>query len=86
MAILKELLASKKFLALLAALLAWVIGKLGLDIPAADLLPVLGLIAIYIVGQGVADLGKESSKVLAAASAKASEAAAAAKVPDDPKE
>lgn len=69
--LLGDLLTSKKAVALIAAALAWVVGKLGLDIPSADLLaalgPMLGLVAVYILGQGLADKGKEAAKVSAAA-------------------
>lgn len=75
--VLKSLFASKKFLALLAGLLAWLIGKAGLDLPADDLLPMLGVISVYLLGQGVADHGKEAAKIIAAAQPPANSNAAA---------
>lgn len=59
---LKDMLRSKKFLALLAALIVWAVSFLGLDLEMGKVLPVLGTIAAYIVGQGVADHGKEAVK------------------------
>ena len=52
-------------------MLSWLIGKVGLDIPSDQLLeavgPLLALVAVYILGQGQADKGKEAAKVAAAA-------------------
>lgn len=62
--IVKELLASKKFLAALAGAAVVVLNKaIGLELPEADVLKILGVIASYIVGQGIADHGKEKAKV-----------------------
>ena len=66
MKVIKELFGSKKFLALLAGLVAVLLKAFGVPIGEEALLPVLGLIATYIVGQGVADNGKEAAKVAAA--------------------
>ena len=60
---LKDLLASKKFLVTLAAILVYVGGKLGLNLTTDQLMPVLALLASFVVGQGVADMGKEKAKV-----------------------
>ena len=63
---LKEQLDSKKFRAFVAALIVWAVGLFGLDINTMDVLPVLGLAASYIIGQGQADKGKSAAKELAA--------------------
>ena len=65
----KDLLKSKKFLAMLAALIVWLAGVLGADLQTAQVLPALGTIASYIVGQGLADHGKERIKEAAKADA-----------------
>jgi uncharacterized membrane protein (DUF441 family) len=63
--LLKTFLTSKKALALLAGALVWALAKAGVLIPEESVLEILLLIAAYIVGQGLADNGKEA--VLAAA-------------------
>lgn len=66
------LLSSKKFLALLVTLLVLVATrKLGLDEATATELAreIVALAAAYMVGQGVADHGKEAAKVEAEAKA-----------------
>lgn len=68
---LKDLFSSKKFLLTLAGILAYVAGRLGLNLSTEQLLPVLGLIAVLIGAQGVADHGKEAAKVEAAENEKA---------------
>lgn len=63
MDLLKQLLSSKKAVATLVAVLVWVGGRFGLDVSAEDLAPIVALIAAYVVGQGIADHGKEAAKV-----------------------
>lgn len=58
MGFLKDLVTSKKAMATMAGIAAWGLGRAGLDIPAAELEPVLQLLGWYVVGQGVADVGK----------------------------
>lgn len=61
-----SLLSSKKFLALLVTLLVLVATrKLGLDEETATELAreIVALAAAYMVGQGVADHGKEKAKI-----------------------
>lgn len=55
---LKELLHSKKAAAVAAGIVTWGLGRIGLDVPAEELIPVLELLGWYVVGQGVADAGK----------------------------
>ena len=73
-AALKSMLKSKKFLAALSGLVVVVLEALipGITLEAEDLTAVLSPILAYIVGQGVADHGKEKEKAkqeLAAAQA-----------------
>jgi len=65
-ALLCQLAGSKKFAALLAGLVAVALTKvLKLEPPAAKELglQVAGLVSAYLVGQGIADHGKESKKL-----------------------
>jgi len=58
MAVLKSLFSSKKFVAMIAGVLATLIGKIGFDVPTETINQVVALVATYVVGQGVADHGK----------------------------
>lgn len=61
---LKTLLGSKKFIVALAGVLFVLLNELaGLDISEAAVLQILGIVTAYILGQGVADIGKEAAKV-----------------------
>lgn len=61
-----EMLRSKKFLAALAALLAiiiqWILAAAGMQVEDADIYKVLLVLMTYILGQGMADLGKAAKK------------------------
>lgn len=63
------IVGSKKAVAatsgVLFALLAPVARRVGLDISQDQVLQVLGLLAVYIGGQSVADHGKEAAKIAA---------------------
>lgn len=62
-ALLGSLLSSKKFLATLAAILVWLLGRLGFDASEEILLPVIGSLAAFVLAQGWADAGpKEGLK------------------------
>lgn len=54
----KDMLASKKFLAALIAAIVWVAGRFGAELNSEELVPVVAPIWTYILGQGVADIGK----------------------------
>ena len=58
MAVLKSLFSSKKFVAMIAGVLATLIGKIGFDVPTETINQVVALVGTYVVGQGVADHGK----------------------------
>ncbi len=59
----RDMFASKKFLVALTAVLVAIGAKVGLNVGNDVLLPVVALVASYIVGQGIADSGKEKAKV-----------------------
>jgi hypothetical protein len=63
----RQLLASKKFIVMTAAAVVAIASKLGLDLDP-HLVQLLVYLAIaFIVGQGIADHGKEAAKIVAAA-------------------
>ena len=60
----KDLLASKKFRAALLALVSMIAVKLGApETTVSELSLLVSPLIAYIVGQGVADIGKEKAKV-----------------------
>jgi len=59
----KDLLRSKKALMAIATMIVAAGGKLGLDLNADELLPILAPLMAYVVGQGIADSGKEAAKI-----------------------
>ena len=62
-ALLKQILTSKKAWAAIVACLVWCLGRFGWDVPAAELLPVIGILCTFIAGQALADVGKEKAKI-----------------------
>lgn len=62
-ALLHQLLTSKKAWATIAAILVWVLGRVGWDVPADELLPVIGALCVFVAGQALADVGKEARKI-----------------------
>lgn len=67
MTVLKDLFSSKKFLVMLAAIVMAAASKLGLALDPELVNQILALAGAFIVGQGIADHGKEAAKVNAAA-------------------
>lgn len=63
MDVVKEMLRSKKFLALVVAVIVAIGGRFGLELDLAEVGLIVGAIAAYIVGQGIADNGKEAAKI-----------------------
>ena len=59
----KNMLSSKKALAMIVGLLVSGAGKYGLEIPTEELTTVLSPLLAYIVGQGIADVGKEKARM-----------------------
>ena len=64
---LKDLFSSKKFLVMLAGIVVMIADKIGLNLDPDLVNKMLGLMGAYIIGQGIADHGKEKAKVEAAA-------------------
>ena len=60
----KQLLTSKKFVSSAAGIIFVILNEtLGWAVPEKVVYSVLGLIVTYVIGQGVADNGKESTKL-----------------------
>lgn len=65
---LKAMLTSKKFVTMAIAIVVWLAAVFGFDVSADALDKLFALtIAPYLVGQGIADHGKEAAKIVAAA-------------------
>lgn len=60
---LTELLSSKKFLTAIAGALAGGLLRLGFEVPIEDVMAILSPLVAAIVGQGIADHGKEKAKI-----------------------
>lgn len=58
----KNLFGSKKFLAMAGSVIIYLVGTQGLDLSQADADRILGMVALYIGAQGLADHGKEAAK------------------------
>lgn len=63
MNVLRDLLSSKKFMVFLASALVLLASKIGLDLDEGSVDRFLALAASYILGQGIADKGKEAAKI-----------------------
>lgn len=59
----KDILKSKKFLVAAVAALVWGAGRFGLDLDKEELLGVVTPLWAYVLGQGIADHGKEAAKL-----------------------
>ena len=68
-----ELATSKKALALLAGFIVWALAQANIGATPDAILPILGLIAAYITGQGLADFRKHGDQALADSLGKLSE-------------
>ena len=60
MGIFKELLSSKKAIAAAAGVLVVLAGRFGLDLPEETAVQITGIVVAYLLGQGLADVGKET--------------------------
>lgn len=63
--VLKTLLTSKKALVAIVAAIVWGGGKIGLHLDNETLLGAVTPLWAYVLGQGIADHGKEAAKVTA---------------------
>jgi hypothetical protein len=68
---LAEVLRSKKAIAFLSGIAVLAASKHGMDIDPDTVNKVLAMVGSYVVGQGIADIGKERAKVEAASAAEA---------------
>lgn len=57
----REMLLSKKFLASVAGVVVAAAGRIGMDLPLEDVASILSPIMAYILGQGLADIGKHTN-------------------------
>ena len=60
---LKDMLGSKKATAMIVGLVVGLGGKYGLDLPPEELTAILSPVLAYILGQGIADVGKEKARI-----------------------
>jgi hypothetical protein len=60
--ILADILGSKKALALIAGAIVWALAQADIVATPEAILPLLGIISVYVLGQGIADNGKEAVK------------------------
>ena len=60
---LKDMLGSKKATAMIVGILVGLGGKYGLDLPPEELTAILSPVLAYILGQGIADVGKEKARI-----------------------
>ncbi|MCP4415957.1 MAG: hypothetical protein GY805_05000 [Chloroflexi bacterium] len=58
-----ELLKSKKFQTSIIAVVVMLLGDVGLDLDPVALMGIVSPFIAYILGQGIADAGKEREKV-----------------------
>ena len=59
----KQILGSKKALVAILSAAVWIGGRFGLDLDIEELLPAVAPLWAYVIGQGVADVGKERAKI-----------------------
>lgn len=59
----RELLTSKKFIASIMGVIVTIAGKYGLELDETALATIISPILAYIVGQGIADHGKNKTEV-----------------------
>lgn len=83
MDLIKSLLSSKKFIAAIVGIAIAIGGRYGLNFDPELVREIVLLLAAYVVGQGISDLGKDAAKITAvAASAKKPTRQATAAVSD----
>lgn len=59
-----DLLTSKKALAAVSSIVINLVGRIGLDLDQEAVNQVVWPLWIYILGQGIADMGKEAAKII----------------------
>lgn len=63
MDILRDMLSSKKFIAMLVGIVVTLTAKVGFDIDDETATMIVGLVASYVLGQGIADNGKSKALI-----------------------
>ena len=61
----KSLFSSKKFVVMASSVVAYTASRAGLDVSQEAANTAMGVVGAYLVGQGIADHGKEAQKVRA---------------------
>ena len=61
--VLAELFTSKKFIGFLVGIVLSILSKKGIAVPPELATEIVALTASYVVGQGLADMGKEKAKI-----------------------
>jgi hypothetical protein len=61
--LLAEVLTSKKALATVAGLIVAGAAKYGFGLEESTVIEILAAVAAYVIGQGIADNGKEAAKI-----------------------
>lgn len=56
----KSMLLSKKFIMAVMGIVVVVLGHFGIDLNEDQIQMIVGLVMTYIIGQGIADAGKEA--------------------------
>ena len=65
LSLLKSLLTSKKFVAMVAGFVVTLLAKLKLNVDPTTIAALVAMVIAYILGQGAADQGKEAAKIIA---------------------
>jgi hypothetical protein len=65
----KEMLSSKKAIAMIIAGAVWAAGRLGWHVDSSEMTAAISPLLTYILAQGVADFGKGAAQVKAASAA-----------------
>lgn len=60
---LKTLLTSKKFMAMVSGLIVVLLAKLKFEVDPTTIAELVAMVVAFILGQGVADSGKEAAKI-----------------------
>lgn len=63
LSVLLDLLSSKKAIVAIGAVVVMIAGHYGFALPSEDATKIAGLAAAYVIGQGVADHGKEAALI-----------------------
>ena len=59
----RTMLSSKKAIAAIVGVIVVLAGHFGLELPSESVAEIVGLIIAYVLGQGLADIGKEADRI-----------------------